>query len=710
MGVKPAAVPRAGDPASRLSSAARLIDIGRVPQALEILSEVMTARPDCAAEVSELMARAALATNDLREVPELLANAEKAARPRLRRHIRCTRAEWLRRCDRLAEAERIFVQVLEAAGRDEKDAAARALLGLAEIALPGDAAKAAGFLRRALALDPGNPIVLVRLAEALQELDQRAAAFQAVQQAMDLDLGTGGLWGRVALVLNRIGRNEEAASAATIALQLDPDDSRALFVFGHRHLAQRHAAKALVYFERLSAMTPRFSSVLINYGHCLYEQGRTAEAVEVLQRAASIAPAEKLVVSNLLMYRHSDPTSPPDLAAEEARHLVPDCFGAPHVRAAPPAGSADPQRVLRLGFVSADLRSHPVAHFLESLLPRLDPRSVEIVLYSASAVADATTARLKAAAAWREIAELGDDAAAERIAADRIDVLIDLAGHTGQNRLGIFARRAAPVQVTWLGYFGTTGLPEMDYILCDRVVLPPEEEHRFTERPIRLPESYLSFSAPTVAPDPGAPPSAENGRITFGSFNRLPKLNDGVAALWARVLAAVPGSRLAVRTIQLGDPGATERLLALLGAHGIAREQILLGPPGQRDEILAAYHEVDIALDTFPFSGGTTTAEALFMGVPVVTLRGDRFAGRVSESILAAIGLAEFVAEDADAYVRIAAALAGDRDRLAMLRRTMRERMSGASFMNPERFAHQFEAALRRMWQEHCARIEEQAA
>jgi predicted O-linked N-acetylglucosamine transferase (SPINDLY family) len=529
---------------------------------------------------------------------------------------------------------------------------------------------------------------------------------------MKLDLGPGGLWGRLATILYVAGSKAGAERAVSIALRLDPNDAKALFTGAKLHMDARLAGSAISYLERRLAARPDDVPSLVNLAHCLGQQARPSEAAEVLTRAVALDPMNGTSISNLLYQRHHDPEVTPDAATEEAFRLAAACFAAPRTWA--PARRQHvlaPAKRLRVGYVSADFREHPVAYFIEAVLHEHDRDAIETVLYDAGETPDAMTARLVAAGgSRREIAALSDDEAARLVEQDEIDILVDLSGHTAGARLGVFARKPAPVQATWLGYFGTTGVPEIDYIIADATVLPEGDERHYVERPVRLDPCYLSFTVPPEAPEVAPPPCGADGPITFGCHNRLSKLNDRVMALWGRVLDAVPGSKLKLRARQFGDPLARERAVAMFAAHGIREDRLLLRPPGDRVRILRAYGEMDIALDPFPFAGGTTTAEALWMGVPVVTLRGDRFAGRVSESVLRTVGLSELVADDDDTYVRIAAELAADRKCLAELRRTMRERMLASPFMDAAGFARKLEGAYRRMWLDRIGETTERNA
>ena len=303
--------------------------------------------------------------------------------------------------------------------------------------------------------------------------------------------------------------------------------------------------------------------------------------------------------------------------------------------------------------------------------------------------------------AWVPLYGKNDLQAAQQIHNDGIHILLDLSGYTTHNRLPVFCRKPAPVQATWLGYFATTGVKEIDYLIGDPHITPPEEESHFVEKIWRLPETYLCFTAPDVAVEVSPLPALTNGHITFGCFNNLTKIGDAVIALWAQVMHAVPGSRLFLKTRQLTEEGLSEKTQARFAAHGIGSERLILEGYSPRAELLAAYQRVDIALDPFPYPGGTTSAEALWMGVPVLTKRGDRFLSHVGETVAYNAGLANWIAQDEQDYIAKAAAFAAALNGLAELRVNLRSQVLAAPLYDASRFARHFEAAMWGMWHNH---------
>jgi len=365
------------------------------------------------------------------------------------------------------------------------------------------------------------------------------------------------------------------------------------------------------------------------------------------------------------------------------------------------AHERDAQRRLRIGYLSPDLRSHPVSTFFEPVLAHHDPRLIETYCYSTTQAPDATTQRLQSLAAhWRDCPTWSDALLAEAITADSIDILVDLAGHTAQNRAAVVRARPAPVQVLYIGYPGTSGLPETDYLIADARVCPPGSEHLYTERIVRLDGSFWCYGGPSQAPLPAPAPCHVNGFISFGSFNALQKMSDTVVACWARVLQAVPRSRLVLKSLAFADAGTGEAVRRRFAALGISGERVDVFPPSDNHALMTDYRLLDIALDPFPYNGGTTTCDAMWMGVPVVTLAGERFCGRMGTSLLHSVGLDEFVASTTDSDVGIATGLALDPERLANLRNSLRDRIGGSALGNGAMTTRELKYVYDRMWRE----------
>jgi predicted O-linked N-acetylglucosamine transferase (SPINDLY family) len=528
--------------------------------------------------------------------------------------------------------------------------------------------------RKALAGTPAQAQVLGNLAHVLQDLGRLDDALDGYDRAIAVDPTQPALHFNRGDVLHDLGRLDAAEAACRQALALDPG------------MAQAHS----------------------QHGVVLQDMGRLDEAIASHRRAVALAPDDPDTRSRLLFCLHyaAQPGNA-DAVLEEARE-----YGRLVARLAEGDrfawnGDRAPGR-LRVGLVSADLREHPVGHFLESILASIDRQRLELVGLPTQTFEDALTRRIRPYFSdWSPITGCSDAEAAERVRALGLQVVLDLSGHTAGSRLPLFARRLAPVQAAWLGYFGTTGVETIDYLVADPLTLPPALEPGFTETVRRLPDTRLCFTPPREAPAPNPLPAATAGALTFGSFSNLNKVNDGVVALWSRILRDLPGSRLLVKAKQLRDHGAHHALQARFAAHGVDAARLVLEGPAPRAEYLAAYHRVDMVLDPFPYPGGTTTAESLWMGVPVLTLAGDSFLGRQGLGLLVNAGLPEWVASDADDYHARALRWATDLPRLADLRARLRESLRTSPLFDAPRFARRFEAALWGMWDERKSSLPE---
>jgi len=362
-------------------------------------------------------------------------------------------------------------------------------------------------------------------------------------------------------------------------------------------------------------------------------------------------------------------------------------------------------RRIKIGYVSPDFRRHSVASFIESTLKTHHHEEFEVFCYSDVLSPDTITKRLQNHAdQWRNITGVTDENVAELIRKDRIDILIDLAGHTGGNRILLFARKPAPVQVSWIGYPATTGLAAMDYKIVDAFTDPlGMTEEFYTEKLIRMPGSFLCYQPEKVSPGVGPLPALSSGHITFGSFNYFPKVSSEAAALWSAILNALPNSRLILKSRTFSDDAASEDALAIFTRHGLSADRIeLLSSVPAFTEHLDMYNLIDIALDTFPYNGTTTTCEALWMGVPVITLAGKTHASRVGTSLLSNIGLPDFIAESPEEYLQIAITIANDIPRLQSVRMNIRSSMLRSAVMDAKRFTGNLEQCYRSIWERWC--------
>ena len=537
---------------------------------------------------------------------------------------------------------------------------------------------------------------------ALARTGRMAEAAGELEAAAGLNPDDAGLRNNLGLALSALGKGEEAHASFLEAIRLDPGYPEA-----HSNLAilfERfgRTSEAIASCLRALALRPDYAEAHHNLANALKSQGRHDEALAHLREALRLKPDFSEAHSSLL-FSLCYPAGL-DPARIFSEHLA---FGSAHRFPAPPHDNdPSPERTLRIGYLSADFRAHAVARFIEPVLRHHDRALFQVYCYANVSVPDATSARLgELAGHLVNIAGVSDQDAAALIRRDRIDILVDLCGHTADNRLLLLARKPAPVQVTWLGYPQTTGLDAIDYRITDAVTDPPGASERFhSERLLRLPGGFCCFAPPEAAPPVGELPALARGAVSFGSFNNPAKITPETVALWADALARVPGSRMLVKGYSLADAGSRERLGALFAARGIGPERLeLRGNTASYREHLLLYGEVDIALDCFPYHGTTTSCEALWMGVPVVTLAGATHLSRVGATLLGSVGLSGLVADGAQAFACLAADLAGDLPRLARLRGSLRGAMASSPLTDGTRFTAGLEAAYRGIWRAWCA-------
>lgn len=620
---------------------------------------------------------------------------------------------------RMADAHNNLGNMLQKQGRHEEALAAfeRAIaLRQGDAAFHMNRGNALGNLERledarlayeaALKLNPALLDGYVRLALVLSRLERYEDIVPLLGRAIEQGPGLADAHQSLGYALRKLRRYDDAVGAYRRAVELRPEDAQLYTDLG---VALKEAGQyegALAALRRALELRPDFESALSWMGGTLLDMGYVAEASETYRRGLVLNPDAFYLDSALLLSLNYQSDTTPAALLDAAR-----AFGERAASKAVPftrhANVPDPERRLRIGLVSGDLGDHPVGFFLRGVLERLDPNRLEMFVYETAERKGALNEFFRHSVShWldaKEVTKLDDEALAKQIRADDIDILLDLSGHTSQSRLPVFAWKPAPVQVSWLGYLGTTGLDMMDYVLADGWALPVGEEVQFTETPWRLPETYICFSPPEVQVGCNAVPALDKGYVTFGCFNNLNKVSDRVVSCWAKLLHVVPDARLYLKTRTLGAPEVRERLLASFQRCGVAAERLILdGQFANHEAHFRAYHQVDIALDPFPYPGITTTVEALWMGVPVLTMKGDRFISHQGETILHNVGLPEWIAAGEDDYVAKAAAFAHDTQALAALRQGLRERLLASPFCDAPRFARNLEAAFRGMWREWC--------
>jgi predicted O-linked N-acetylglucosamine transferase (SPINDLY family) len=483
------------------------------------------------------------------------------------------------------------------------------------------------------------------------------------------------------------------------ALEIKPDFAEVHSNLGVTLYDLGQLADAMVSYRRALEIKPDYAEGHNNLGNALKDIGQLDNAMTSYLRALEIKPDFAEARDGLLFTLNYTTSRTPMHYLEQARQYGRMAAAKAGDRFSTGQCTAQPER-LRVGLVSGDMRKHSVGYFLEGPLAHIDPARIELFAYPTHHEEDELTARIRPYfSAWNSLVGKSDEDAARLIHADGVHVLLDLSGHTAHNRLPVFAWKPAPVQATWLGLPATTGVAEMDYVLGDHHAIPAEFEDHFSEAVWRMPESCLCLTVPASPVKVGPLPARSTGQVTFGSFNNLTKMTDTVVAVWARILQSVPGSRLLLKTKQLSEPAVCEKTLQRFAACGIAPDRLMLSRTiASRDDHLAVYNKIDIALDTFPYPGVTTSVEALWMGVPVLSLQGDRFLSRTAGSIAHNAGLPDWIAADQDDYVAKAMAFASDLDRLAALRAGLRQQVLASPLFDAPRFARNFEDALWGMW------------
>ncbi len=553
--------------------------------------------------------------------------------------------------------------------------------------------------RRAVEINPDFAEAHNNLGNTLKDCRLLEQAVASYGRALEIQPGFVDAHYNLGNTLKELGKFRDAVASYQRALAINPNFAEAHSNLG---LALRDSGRlgdAIASFRQALAIKPNFAEAHSDLGNALKDCGQLDDAVASYRRALEIQPHFPMAHSNLLLALNFSAGHEASYCLEQARQFGQRILD----RTANPSFSTwlcvPRPKQLRVGLVSGDFGNHPVAFFLEGVLRRIDPARIELIAYPTFEASDEVSAVIRRqVSAWKPLAGLTDEAAARLIHADGVHVLLDLSGHTAKNRLPVFGWKPAPVQCSWLGYFATTGVPEIDFLLGDPYVTPVEEEAHFTERIWRLPDAYMCFAPPRVEIEVEALPALSAGSVTFGCFNNLAKINEAVLALWARILQGIPGSRLFLKTAQLYDPHVRGTTRQRLAARGIAADRLILEGSSPRAELLAAYNRVDIALDPFPYPGGTTSVEGLWMGVPFITRRGNRFLSHVGETIAQNSGLSDWIAADDEDYLVKATKFASNLPRLSNLRAGLRPQVLASPMFDAAGFARNFEAALWGMW------------
>jgi predicted O-linked N-acetylglucosamine transferase (SPINDLY family) len=581
---------------------------------------------------------------------------------------------------------------------EPNDAVVESNLGLALLEA-GRIEEAVAAHERAVALGPANSASLRNLGVALHSAGRSGAAIAAYQRALVLAPDDANTCNNLGMTLLETGRIDEAIAALSRAVALSPSLAQSQNNLGNALRDSGRLDEARSALERAIALKPGLADAYNNLGNVLKDQGRIHEALDAFRKAAALSPQDAKTASNLLFSLHADPDIDAQaLLAEHRRWAL--RFAAPlAAQIQPHPNDRTPDRRLRIGYVSPDFRAHAVGHLLLALLAHHDHDRFEIVAYAEVRTHDSVTRQLQALTdRWRDTTGLGDPQLADQIRTDRIDILVDLALHTAGNRMLVFARKPAPVQVTMLGLPTTTGLDTIDYRLTDPYLDPPgETDADYSEQSIRLPHSFWVFQPPDDSPPVSALPAETKAFVTFGCLNQFTKVSRPALELWVKILQALPDARLVIQAPE-GSPRAAVH--ALFEEGGIIPDRVAFVAKAPRRAYFERFGDLDLGLDPFPYNGHTSTLDALWMGVPVVTLAGRTAVARGGVSTLSNLGLTELIAHTPEQYVDIAVTWARDRTRLATLRAGLRQRMLASALTDGRQFAADVEAAFRQMWEQ----------
>jgi predicted O-linked N-acetylglucosamine transferase (SPINDLY family) len=564
----------------------------------------------------------------------------------------------------------------------------------------GDLQAAARSLQEALRLRPATAQSCEHLGGALQDVGLLQDAVAAFRRAVELAPDRPSAHRGLGLALHHQGQLQIALPTLQRAVALAPLAAQAHHDLATVQQALGETAAALDSLRRAQALEPTYAPAFSAMATILVELGDYTHALALFERALQLDPTLSEARSQQLFVLsfNSDPAQ--YLQNARAYGDLVTRQATPYSHAAAPLVD---RQLLRVGLVSGDLRTHPVGFFLESVLEQLAAFKIEVVGFPTQAEQDDTTQRLKKhCVEWCPLVGMNDERAASRIHTAQVQVLVDLSGHTAYNRLPVFAWRPAPVQLSWLGYFASTGVPAIGHVLADRVCVPPDQRDHFSEEVVYLPQTRLCFTAPRQDMEVAPLPALTRGWVTLGCYQNLNKLNPPVLALWGRVMAALPQSRLRLQNRQTASPQQRQQLMDRLLAAGLPHDRITLAAPGRRSDYLASYAEVDFMLDTFPYPGGTTTCEALWMGVPTLTLAGHTMLSRQGQALLGAAGLHDWVAADEDHFVELAKAKAQDLPELSRLRTALRQQVAASPLFDAKSFAQDWAQALWALWKTHA--------
>ncbi|MFC1772587.1 tetratricopeptide repeat protein [Pseudomonadota bacterium] len=608
------------------------------------------------------------------------------------------KANALLEANQLDSAASIFLQLKRTAPMDVD-----VYFGLGFIeSRQGNNADAVKYFEKAASIQPNNPHIQYHLGIALKESGDFESAATVLGHAARLSPGHIEALNGIADAYMKLGNVDQSISAYKESLLVDPGNAGVYANLGNLYLNKGLLREAESCYRKAVSLKPGIP-VADNIGSVLSAQGKIKEAIDVYHKALVRHPNDRQLLSNMLLTLNYVPHLDRDTTFKEHKRINSANRLVSPERAL--SNTPDPDRRLRIGYVSPDFREHSVAYFIEPILEMHRRSEFEVHGYSSVPKPDLVTERLESSVDhWVNISKMSPDQVADKVQHDQIDILVDLAGHTAHNSLDVFSLQPAPIQITYLGYPNTTGLDTMHYRFVDEITDPPDQDLYYTEQLLRLPGCFLCYKPPEGTHPVSPLPAKTSGRITFGSFNNLSKINEEVVKLWADIIKAVPGSHLLIKNPSLTDKDTRLRYLKSFMEHGLEETSIeLTGHTPTREEHLHLYSRVDIALDTLPYNGTTTTCEALWMGVPVITLTGSNHASRVGTSLLRAVGHNEWVAASSEDYIDIARRLSASYDNLAAIRLNLRDSVAGSDLCAVDSFMAKLEPVYRNIWSDWCA-------
>ena len=562
------------------------------------------------------------------------------------------------------------------------------------------------FLQKAIQIQPNHMEGIYNLGNTLRELGEFQKAINCYQKVIQINPNYIDAHNNLGIVFEELGDYQRAMICYQKILEIQPNYMSTYYNLGNVLNKLGNYQKAINYYEKTIQIQPDYVDAYFNLANTLKELGEFQKAVNCYQKALEYKPdyvdAHHNILFNLLYFDKADPKYMLSKAKEFRYSLKPinDDLLLKH------QFNFKPKKLI-IGFVSGDFRQHPIGYFLLDTLKHLKEKNLELIAYSNFQKKDNLSFRLKSHFSnWHEISNLNNMEVINQVRKDGIHILIDLSGHTDSNRLPIFINRPAPVQITWGGHSGgSTGIPEIDYVIGDPHVIPIKDAEHFTEKIFHLPNIWMCFTAPEFEVIIKELPAIKNGYITFGSFNNLLKINEGVISLWSRILKAIPKSKIFLKTKALNNLYLKKKIISNFEKNNINSNSVILEGNSPYKESLASYNKVDIALDSFPFSGCITTFEAIWMGVPVLTKKGNAFVSRQTESINYNIGMSDWIAKDNDEYVSKATQFALNLEKLTEIRVNLRKKALDSPAFNTSLFAEHFNNALWKMWNNFISKI-----